>query len=242
MTGKSEAANLACASVEDMEENPFPLLHPNRLAMTKHPSIDGEQGIADLVALWPSSGERGLHCAFAGILQTSYCSCGREEVHIHVSTLAEGRVKFLQRQEDFTVVVARIASWFDIHRPDESTVLPSAEVASSTDMRVIEAKAKGLWNERNSAASMRSDERRPFFCRTVYIRRDSLSMPVKLLWNVGLIMYIDRDTLAFFEAEKRTRKLAVVGSYRHDVLWSQFDWLGRDGQGVVGRRLGLNEQ
>jgi hypothetical protein len=45
-------------------------------------------------------------------------------------------------------------------------------------------------------------------------------MPVKLLWNVGLVMYIDRDTLAFFEAEKRTRKLAVVGSYRHDVLWS----------------------
>jgi hypothetical protein len=61
-------------------------------------------------------------------------------------------------------------------------------------------------------------------------------MPVKLLWNVGLVVYIDRDTLAFFEAEKRTRKLAVVGSYRHDVLWSQFDWLGRDGQSVVGWR------
>ena len=165
MTGKSEAANLACASVEDMEENPFPLLHPNRLAMTKHSSIDGEQAIAYLVALRPSSGERGLHRAFAGILQTSYCSCGREEVHIHVSTLAEGRVKFLQRQEDFTVVVARIASWFDIHRPDESTVLPSAEVASSTDMRVIEAKAKGLWNERNSAASNNL-----FFLGTVRLR------------------------------------------------------------------------
>jgi hypothetical protein len=81
----------------------------------------------------------------------------------------------------------------------------------------------------------------PFFCRTVCIRRNSLTMPVKLLWDVGFVAYIDRDTLAFFEAEERTRKLAVVGSYRHDMLRSQFDWLGRDGQGVVGCRLGLRE-
>jgi len=45
-------------------------------------------------------------------------------------------------------------------------------------------------------------------------------MPVKLLWNVGLVVYIDRDTLAFFEAEERTRKLAVVGSYGHNVFRS----------------------
>jgi hypothetical protein len=37
-------------------------------------------------------------------------------------------------------------------------------------------------------------------------------MPVKLLWNVGLVVYIDRDTLAFFEAKDKTRKLVVVGS------------------------------
>ena len=29
-------------------------------------------------------------------------------------------------------------------------------------------------------------------------------MPVKLLWNVSLVVYIDGDTLAFFEAEERT--------------------------------------
>ncbi len=48
-------------------------------------------------------------------------------------------------------------------------------------------------------------------------------MPVRLLWSVGLVVYIDRNPLVFFEAEKRTQKLAVVGSYRHDMLRSQFD-------------------
>ena len=37
-------------------------------------------------------------------------------------------------------------------------------------------------------------------------------MPVNLLWNVGLLVYIDRDTLAFFEAKEKTRKLVIVGS------------------------------
>jgi len=37
-------------------------------------------------------------------------------------------------------------------------------------------------------------------------------MPVKLLWNVGLVRYIDRDTLALFEAKDKTRKLVVVSS------------------------------
>jgi hypothetical protein len=41
---------------------------------------------------------------------------------------------------------------------------------------------------------------------------NSLPMPVKLLWNVGLVRYIDRDTLALFEAKDKTRKLVVVSS------------------------------
>ena len=52
---------------------------------------------------------------------------------------------------------------------------------------------------------------------------NSPPMPVRLLWSVGLVVYIDRNPLVFFEAEKRTQKLAVVGSYRHDMLRSQFD-------------------
>ena len=41
---------------------------------------------------------------------------------------------------------------------------------------------------------------------------NSLPMLVRLLWNVGLVVYIDRDTLAFFEAKDKTRKLVVVSS------------------------------
>jgi hypothetical protein len=35
-------------------------------------------------------------------------------------------------------------------------------------------------------------------------------MPVKLPWKSVFVVYIDRDTLAFFEAKDKTRKLVVV--------------------------------
>jgi hypothetical protein len=57
---------------------------------------------------------------------------------------------------------------------------------------------------------------------------NSLPMLVRLLWNVGLVVYIDRDTLAFFEAKDKTRKLVVVGSSDTMCFGVRFDWFGGD--------------
>src|SRR5260370_27884197 len=46
-------------------------------------------------------------------------------------------------------------------------------------------------------------------------------------------MRVDRHTLTLLETKEWSRKLAVVGSHGHNVFWSEFDWFGGNGKGVV---------
>src|SRR5580704_6952709 len=133
MAREGHTADFARTAVENMEENPFALLHSDRFAMSKHSPINGERAIAYLVAFWHSLCERRLHRSFPSILEALHDCGGGEKIHIHISAPAEGRFKFLQSKEEFTVVMTRIVLWLDVQRANETAVLTLAEVASGPD-------------------------------------------------------------------------------------------------------------
>jgi hypothetical protein len=56
-------------------------------------------------------------------------------------------------------------------------------------------------DERDAPASLSGNEGRAFFRRAIDIGRQKLPMPVQLLGRVRLVINIDRDCLAFFEAQ-----------------------------------------
>ena len=86
---------------------------------------------------------------------------------------------------------------------------------------------------------MRRNERRAFFRGAIDIGGKKLPVPMQLLGRVGLIVNVDRDRLAFFEAEQRPRELTVVGSRGDDAIRGQFHRLHGDGQGVIRSAAGL---
>src|SRR3974377_215529 len=57
------------------------------------------------------------------------------------------------------------------------------------------------------------------------------------LRRVGVIVDIDEDLLAFFEAQQRAWELAVVKRRRDNMFRRQLDQTGRDAQAVVCRAL-----
>ena len=68
---------------------------------------------------------------------------------------------------------------------------------------------------------------------------NELAVPVELLGRVGVVVDVDGDGLAFFEAQQRPGELAVVGGGGDDAVGREFDWAGGDAEGVVGWGGGL---
>ncbi len=101
-------------------------------------------------------------------------------------------------------------------------------------MGVIEAEASGLWIERYAPLAMGRNERRAFFGRAVHIGGNMLAVPMQLLGGIGVVVNVDDCLLAFLEAEKRPRKLSVVGGSGDDAIWSNLDRRCFDVEGVVG--------
>src|SRR5215472_14824380 len=50
-----------------------------------------------------------------------------------------------------------------------------------------------------------------------------LPMPMKLFGSFGLIEDFDRDRLAFFKAQQRSRKLSVIGGHRNEAFGRYLD-------------------
>ena len=59
-------------------------------------------------------------------------------------------------------------------------------------------------------------------------------MPVELFGSIRVVEEIDGDGLAFFEAQERSGKLAVIGRDANDALGSDFDGRSFDVDRVVG--------
>jgi hypothetical protein len=198
MPGKREASDLRGASVQHMKEHALAPLDSHRLTMAQHASVDGEKLVAHLIAMRHSLGQRGFHPAFTTILELRDCRRWREEVHRHVSTAAQGGLKFFQREKHFAVVVTGVLLGFDIHRAHLPTVLAIGQVRSGADVGVIEAQSPRLRHKRNSATTVRRDERRALLRRPVDVGRKKLSVPVQLLRRIRFIANINCDALAFF--------------------------------------------
>src|SRR5260370_42327377 len=106
-----------------MKQDALALFHPNRFAVAQHTAIDSERIVANLIPMRHTFGEGGLHLALPLRLEAGYGLGRREKIHRHVSTLAQRRLKLLQREKDLTVVIARVASLFDVNRSDEAAIL-----------------------------------------------------------------------------------------------------------------------
>ncbi len=237
VAGQREAANLARASVEHVEEHALSLFYADRLAMAEHPAVDGEGVVADFVTVLVAFGERGAHRALTLIFERWDGSGGREKVHRHVAATAECGLKLLEREKDFAVVRARIVLRLDVDRADESAVLAGAEVCAGSDVRVIEAQAGWSGYEGDAAAPVWRHEGRALFRGAIDIGRDGLAVPMDLLRPVGVIVDVDGDALAFFEAQQRAGELTVVVGDGDDAIGRELDGRGGDGEAVVGGRL-----
>ena len=128
---------------------------------------------------------------------------------------------------------------FDVHGADQSAVLAGVEVGAGADVGVIEAQAGGPGHKRDAAAAVRRDEGRALFRGAIDIGGDELAVPMELLGPVGFVVDVDGDALAFFEAQERPGKLAVVGGRGDDAVGREFDRSRGNGKGVVGGSVGL---
>src|SRR6266567_3350671 len=179
MSRQSKTPNLACASVQNMEQNALALFHANRITMTKHPSVDGEGVVSNLVAVRHPLSERSIHCAFAGPLERGDCLSWRKKIHRHIPAATECWLKLLHREKNFAIVPSRIVFGLDINRTDQAAVLTRCQVCSSANVRVVEAEAGRPRHKRDSPAAMRRDERRSFLRCSIYVRRDKLTVPMQ---------------------------------------------------------------
>ena len=234
---KCEAPNLACASIQYMEEDLLSLLYTNWFAVPKHLSIDREGVVANLVSVRRFLSQAKHSSNLASILQRRNGLCRRQKIHRHISAPAEGRLELFHGEKDFAVVAPWVFLRLNIDWPNESAVLSCRKIGSGSNVRMVEAKTGRPRNKGDASAAMRSDKGRPFLRSAIYIRTDKLPMPVQLLRYVRLILYIDRNPLPFLHPEQRTRKLAVVGHYRNDSIWGKFKRRGCNLQCVIRFRV-----
>jgi len=60
-----------------------------------------------------------------------------------------------------------------------------------------------------------------------------------LLGSIGLVVKVNGHLLAFFQAQQRPWKLAVVEGRGENAIGSKFDRFDRDGKGIIRRNAGL---
>src|SRR5579885_1442619 len=109
--------------------------------------------------------QRLFHRALATLFQLRDRDCRRQEIHGHVPSAAEGRLKFFQREKNFAVIVTRIFLWLDIDRPYQPAILSGTEIRSRANMRVIKTKSRWTRRECNATASLRGNKRSSLFRR-----------------------------------------------------------------------------
>src|SRR5215469_3018816 len=70
-----------------------------------------------------------------------------------------------------------------------------------------------------------------------------LPMPMKLFGGFGLIEDFDRDRLAFFKAQQRSRELSVIGGHRNEAIGRYLDDRVLDVKRVIRRsRIALGAE
>jgi len=104
------------------------------------------------------------------------------------------------------------------------------EIRTRPIMRMVETETGRTRSEDDAPHPARRDEGRPFLRRAIHIRRNELSVPMQLLWGVRIVVYVYRHRLALFEAQQRSRELAVISDRGDDVFGSNLDCTGFDGE------------
>ena len=71
----------------------------------------------------------------------------------------------------------------------------------------------------------------------IHVSGNELAMPMQLFGSIGIVVYFYGDRLAFFEAQQRAWKLAVVGDGRNDVFGGDLNWTCDDSQDIIWRAV-----
>ena len=96
--------------------------------------------------------------------------------------------------------------------------LSSREICAGAVVSVIEAQASWPGREYNAPLAMRRNKWCSLLGGPVHVSRDLLTMPMQLLWGIGVVEHVHRDLLTFFESKQWPRELSIVGSGRNDSL------------------------
>lgn len=171
MARESEAANFRGTAVEDVEENAFAGFYVDGITVAQHAAVDGEKIVADFIAVGHALGERSFHGGLASRLQLFVGRGRSEKIHGHVSTAAEGWLKFLEDKKNFAVVVAGFVFRLDVYGANLAGVLAGVEIGSGAIVGVIKAKAGGSGSEDDAPHAARGNEGRAFLGGTVDIGR-----------------------------------------------------------------------
>lgn len=207
MAGEGETADLGCAAVEDMEQDPLAIFDADGFSMAELMTVDSECSVADLKAFWPIG--MGL---FGFLLHGAELGDGGigEEIHGHVAAAHEIGLKFFEDEEYFAVVSAGIVFRFDVHRTDLTAVLAGAEVGAGDEVGVVEPESRRAWRKDFPPFAVSGNVWGAFLGGTVNVDGQELAVPVELFGSIGVIVDVYDGLLSFFEAQELTRELPVI--------------------------------
>ncbi len=129
---------------------------------------------------------------------------------------------FLEHEKDFAIIAAGLMFRLNVDRAYLSAILAAGQIGTGRKVRVIESQSPRPGREGDAAHAMRRNKGGSFFRCAVHIDRYVLAVPVQLFGNVGVVMDIDNDLLAFPEAQQRPGKLSVIRRGRNDAVRCQF--------------------
>ena len=225
------------AGVEHVEQHALALLHADRFAVTEHAAVDGEQLVADLVAL-RSSPVASSSAASAHLLAAPR-RAAPDSTSIAMSPpwLNDG-LEFLHHQEHFAVVGAGIVLRLDIDR----TGLARVGAAVRDRRRLRHACDR---SESRRASGTKAMRRMPCGAMNGVPSSAAPSTSLGIIWpcqctSSGVSVSLCMSTTTRWPSVKpqqRTGKLAVVERGRDDVVGRKLDQAGGDAQRVV-RLLG----
>ncbi len=168
--GQSEAAVFGGAAVEHVHQDPVAGLHLDRDAVAEGAAVDGKALVADLVTVRCPRCQRRGHRLLAPVAEFRNRVTGQEAAG-HVAALAQRGLEFLEREEHFAVIGARLVFGLDVDRADQAPVLATGQVRARVEVGVVEAEARRARHKGDLAHAARRDERGALLGRAINVNR-----------------------------------------------------------------------
>src|SRR6185369_7546916 len=125
MPRQGQAAYLGRTAVQDVKQHPLARLYAHRLPVAQHAPIDSEIAIAHFIAVRRALCEGGFHRGLAGHFKSFHSRGGSQKILGHVAALTEGRLEFLEDEENFSVIGSRRVLRLYVNWPNLALYCPA---------------------------------------------------------------------------------------------------------------------